>query len=182
MRFRQYIMEEDVNILGFYYMITELNEISDEFLLKLQILGQKMGVKVRRSKTFHHQLSKAGKGVLHLMKLVMDYSVHADILDTDARKKLEQDIKTSFSKVKKEEVVSFIVNIDKSFLGITAIPRHIIQNLLGITITSYDNWKTNQDYVSLNMEKIIAVLNTMGDTEDLELAKRIYFNVTGKTI
>lgn len=182
MRFSQHISEDKPNILGFYYMVTELNEVTDEFLLKLQILGQKMGLKVRKSKTFFDIIGNAGKGVLHLMKLVMDYSIHADILDTPTRKKLEQDIKAQFSKVDKQDVISFIVNLDKSFLGITSIPRHILQNLLGITITSYDNWQTNQDYIELNMSKIISVLATMGDTEDLILAKRIYTNVTGKSI
>lgn len=176
MRFNNYIKEDYT--LGFY-QIFGTNEISDELFVKLQKLGHKMGVKVRKSKTFQDQIKKAGTGVLHLMKLVADYSVHADVLDPAPRKKLESDIKSQFSKVRKEDVVSFIVNLDKSFLGLTSIPRHVLQNLLGITITSYDNWQSGVDYVKTNMEKIVSVLDDMGDEEDVRLAKRIYKNVVG---
>jgi len=182
MRFEQYLNEESTNVLGYVFLSNELNEVvSDSFLFKLQALGQKMGLKVRKSRTFQQQLSNAGSGVLDLMKIVFEYSVHADIFDTSARKKLEQEIKDKYSKVRKEDVISFIVNIDKTFLGITSIPRHILQNILGITITSYDNWQTNNDYVSLNMEKIIMVLDDMKDEENAILARKIYTNVTGKT-
>lgn len=180
MRFQKHINENEFNILGFIYLTDEVNEMADETFQKIQKLGHKMGLKVRKSKTFQNQMAKAGTGVLQLMKLVFHYAAHADIMDKVALKKVEGDIKSQFSKVKKEDVISFIVNLDKTFLGITSIPRHVLQNLLGITVTSYDNWATNQDYVEKNMQKIISVLHDMGDTEDEELAKRIYQNVIGK--
>lgn len=186
MRFQQYLDDENPFQILEYYMIfgDQLNEmgLKDDTFLKIQALGQKMGIKVRKSKTFHLQLKKAGVGIAHLMKLVFDYSLHADIMDKDARKKLEQDIKAQFAKVNRQDVISFIVNVDKTFLGITSIPRHVMQNLLGITIATYDNWRSDQDYIKVNLEKIISVLDSMGDTEDLELAKRIYSNVTGVAI
>jgi len=181
MRFERYI-NEDFNVLGYVFMFDNVNEVSDEFLVKLQKLGHKMGLKVRKSRTFQEQLKRAGKGVLELMKLVFDYSIHADVMDKEARQKLEADMKTQFSKVKKEDVISFIVNIDKTFLGVTSIPRHVLQNVLGITITSYDNWESNKSYIEKNMRKIITVLGDMGDEEDLKLAKRIYNNVTGNIL
>jgi len=171
MKFQQYLNEREFNILGFIYLTNEINEVSDEFLASLQKLGQKMGIKVRKSKTFQEQLGKAGKGVLHLMKLILDYSVHADILDKEPLLQLEKDIKLQFSKVQKEDIISFIVNIDKTFLGITSIPRHIMQNILGISISTYDNFQSNHDYVYKNMTKIIATLHAMGDTDNEELAK-----------
>lgn len=182
MRFQSYLNEETFNILGFVYLTDEVNEASDEFILKLQKMGQKYGIKVRKTKTFQELMAGAGKGVLHLMKLVTDYAVSADILDPTPRKKLEADIKAQFAGMKKEDVVAFIVNLDKSFLGITAIPRHIIQNILGIEITSYNNWQSNMDYVEKNVPKIISVLHIMGDHENEALAKRIYKNITGKDI
>jgi len=182
MKFKNYINEVDYNILSYIYITDELNEISDELLLKLQTLGKKVGIKVRKSKTFQYQLSRAGKGVLHLTKLLIDYSIHADLLDPQPRQQLEKDIKDAFSKVKKEDVVSFFVNIDKTFLGITAIPRHVLQNVLGITITAFDNYVDGVDYIEKNMGKIISTLHDMGDTESEGLAKRIYTNVTGKEI
>lgn len=182
MRFEKHLKEDFTNILGYAYLCGELNEVSDTFLLKLQSLGQKVGIKVRKSKTFQDQMKNAGKGVLHLMKLVAEYSVHADVMDSVARKKLEQDMKTQFSKVRREDVVSFIVNLDKSFLGLTSIPRHVLQNVLGITITTFDNWQTDQDYVEKTMPKVIAVLKKIGDDEDVELARRIYKNISGHAI
>ena len=182
MKFKQYLSEEHINMMAFIYLTDEVNEISDELLLKLQILGKKMGLKVRKSKTFQHQLSKAGKGVLHLTKLVIDYSIHADLMDIEARKKLESDIKSAFSNVKKEDVVSFFVNIDKTFLGLTSIPRHVLQNILGISITAFDNYTSGVDYIEKNMGKIISTLHDMGETESEGLARRIYKNVTGNEI
>jgi len=182
MRFENYINEQEFSALGFYYLFDDLNEASDELILKLQKMGHKYGVKVRKTKTFAALMSTAGSGVLKLMKMIADYSLHADILDTPARNKLASDIKGQFSKTKKEDVVAFIVNLDKSFLGITAIPRHIIQNLLGIEITSYNNWESNHAYIEKNIIKIAGVLHTMGDTENEKLAKQIYTSVTGKSI
>ena len=182
MRFKNYINEDEENpfaVLGFYQIFDTTNEITDETLVKLQTLGQTMGIKVRRSKTFQEQMKKAGKGVMHLMKLDLDYSIHADIMDSKARNKLAADIKTQFSKVKKHDVISFIVNIDKSFLGLTAIPRHVLQNVLGISITSYDNWETNQDYVIKQLQKVQAVLASMKDEEDVVLIKRVIQNLGG---
>ncbi len=184
MRFNNYLKEDSFNILGFVYLYEgQVNEaLSDETIQKFQTLGKKMGIKVRKSKTFQHQLKKAGKGVLELMRLVLDYSLHAHILDLDALKKLKNDIKAQFAKVKKEDVISFMVNIDKTFLGLTSIPRHVLQNLLGITVSTYDNWQSNYDYVEKNMLKIISVLDDMGDKENIKLAKQIYKNVTGKDV
>ena len=179
MKFKQYIDEESMNVFGYIYLTNELNEVSDDFLLKLQSVGKKMGIKVRKSKTFQNQINKAGKGVLHLMKLVLDYSLHDDIFDIQAGKKLEQEMKSQFSKVKKEDVISFIVNIDKSFIGITSIPRHILQNVLGISITSFDNYVSDVDYIEKNMGKIISSLRDLGAKEEEIMAKRIYSNITG---
>ena len=174
-------IEDEFIPLGFYQMFDQLDEaISDDTFHKLQSLGFKFGIKVRRSKTFLDILGNAGKGVLELMKLVAHYSVEADLLDTKARKKLESDIKQQFSKVKREDVIAFIVNVDKTFLGLTSIPRHVLQNLLGIQITSYDNWQSHYDYIEKNMEKMIAALQTVGDEKDIILAKQIYQNVTGR--
>jgi hypothetical protein len=183
MSFRELLETNPYNMIGIYQMIDEelLHEaVSDETFAKLQKLGFKLGVKVRRSKTFQQLIANAGVGVLKLMKLVLDYSLHADILDPAPRKKLEADIKAQFSKVKKEDVIAFIVNLDKTFLGLTSIPRHVLQNLLGISITSYDNWQASSTYVEKNMEKIISALEAMKDDEDAELAKKIYANVTGR--
>lgn len=171
-----------MNILGYVFLTNELNEVSDEFLVKLQTIGKKMGIKVRKSKTFQNQINKAGKGVIKLMKLVLDYSVHDDIFDIESGKRLEKEIKTQFGQVKKEDVISFIVNIDKSFIGITSIPRHILQNVLGISITSFDNYVTDVDYIEKNMSKIISVLSGLGADEEVVLAKRIYNNITGHSI
>lgn len=182
MRFQKYINEDEFNILGFYCLFDGVNETSDETFAKLQALGHKVGVRVNRTKTFQDLMGGAGKGLTNLMKLVFDYSLHADILDPAPRKKLEADIKAQFSKVRKEDVVAFMVNLDKTFLGITAIPRHILQNILGVEFTSYNNWASNHDYVRDNMRRIISVLKDMGDEESLVLAKRIYKNVTGKDI
>lgn len=182
MRFENYIKEEDFNVLGFFHMFDDVNEASDEFIFKLQKMGQKYGVKVRKTKTFQQLVAGAGKGVLRLMKLVADYAVTADILDPAPRKKLEADIKAQFSGMKKEDVIAFMVNLDKSFLGITAIPRHIVQNILGIEITSYNNWQSNADYLNKNIPKIISILHIMGDTENEKIAKQLFTNVTGKTI
>lgn len=182
MRFENYINEQDFNVLGFYCLFEDLNEASDEFIFKLQKMGQKYGVKVRKTKTFQQLIATAGKGVLKLMKLIADYSLHADIFDNAARNKLASDIKAQFGKVKKEDVIAFMVNLDKSFLGITAIPRHIVQNILGIEITSYNNWQSNADYLNKNIPKIISILHIMGDTENEKLAKQLFSNVTGKTI
>lgn len=180
MRFKQYLTEEEFNILGCYMMIDSLDEsVSDETFIKLQTLGQKFGVKVRRSKTFQSVIKKTSIGVLHLMKLVLDYSIHADIMDRDVRLKLESNIKAQFSKVKQEDVISFIVNIDKTFLGITSIPRHVMQNILGITITTYDNWVSNQEYVLKTLEKVMSVLDNMGDKDNLDIIKRVYLSVKG---
>jgi len=182
MKFKNYISEMDYNILYYIYLTDEINEISDELLLKLETLGKNVGIKVRKSKTFQYQLANAGKGVLHLTKLIIDYSIHADILDPKARQQLENDIRSSFSKVKKEDVVSFFVNIDKTFLGITSIPRHILQNILGISVTAFDNYVSGTDYIEKNMGKIISTLHDMGETESEGLARKIYTNVTGKEI
>ena len=181
MRFQNYI-NEDSNILGFYYLFDEVNEMSDETFQKIQALGHKMGVKVRKTKTFQNLIGTAGKGLMNLMKLVFKYSVEADILDPAPRKKLEADIKSQFAQVKKQDVIAFMVNLDKSFLGITAIPRHILQNLLGVEFTAYSNWASNHAYIEQNIQKIISVLMDMGDEENTELARRIYRNVTGKNI
>ena len=185
MRYSEYIKEEDVNpnILGFYHMFNQLDEmLSDDTFQKLQALGFKFGIKVRRSKTFQNILAGAGKGVLELMKLVAHYSVHADVMDRAARAKLEADIKAQFAKTSREDVIAFIVNVDKTFLGLTSIPRHVLQNILGIEMSSYNNWQTNQRYVELNMEKIIGALKAMDDDENLTLARRIYKNVSGKDL
>jgi len=180
MRFQNYIKEDDFNILGYIYLSDEINEMSDATFLKIQAFGHKMGVKVRKTKTFQNLISGTGRGMMRLMKLVFQYSTDADILDPVPRKKLETDIKGEFGKLKKQDVIAFMVNLDKTFLGITAIPRHILQNLLGVEFTAYSNWASNHDYIEQNMEKIMSVLKDMGDEESLILAKRIYKNVTGK--
>ena len=182
MRFQKHINEHDYSALAFFQIFEDLNEASDSFILKMQKLGHKYGIKVRKTKTFQLEMAKAGKGVLELMKLVADYAVHADILDPEPRKKLEADIKSQFSGMKKEDVIAFVVNLDKTFLGITAIPRHILQNLLGIEITSYNNWQSNAEYVEKNIPKIISVLHVMGDKENEKLAVQLYKGVTGKDI
>lgn len=180
MRFNQYLREDDFDILKVYYLFDDMNEMSDETFMKLQHLGHKMGVKVRKTKTFQNLIGGAGKGMLRLLKLVLQYSLEADILDPAPRKKLEADIRAEFSKVQKQDVIAFFVNLDKSFLGITAIPRHILQNLLGVEFTAYSNWASNHDYVEQNIQKIMSVLKDMGDEQNLELATRIYKNITGK--
>jgi hypothetical protein len=53
---------------------------------------------------------------------------------------------------------------------------------LGIEITSYNNWETNQAYIEKNVMKIISVLHTMGDHDSEKLAKQIYTNTTGRAI
>jgi len=182
MRFKQHIDENEFNVLSFYHIFDDVNEMSDESFQKLQALGHKMGVKVRKTKTFQNLIGTAGKGMMVLLKLVLDYSIKADVLDPVPRRKLESDIKSQFGKLKKQDVIAFFVNLDKTFLGITAIPRHILQNLLGVEFTAYSNWASNYDYIEQNIQKIISVLMDMGDDENTELAKRIYRNVTGKTV
>ncbi len=182
MKFQQYINEEYINVFGYAFLTNELNEVSDEFLVKLQHIGRKMGIKVIKSKTFQKQMKGAGKGVVELMKMVLDYSIHADIFDTQSRTKLEDDMKDQLSKCKREDVVSFIINIDKSFFGITSIPRHILQNVLGVTFTAFDNYENDVVYIGRSIKKIIPMLDAVGDEEDIDLAKRIYFNVTGQKI
>lgn len=182
MRFQNYITENEFNCIGFYQIFDELNEMSDESFQKLQKLGHKMGIKVSKTKTFQRIIENASKGLIELFKLLLDYSLHADILDPESLKKLVSDIKSQFSKIKKQDVIAFFVNLDKTFLGITAIPRHLLQNILGVEFTAYNNWASNHDYVEQNIEKIITVLDDMGDDENLKLAKRIYKNIKLKGI
>lgn len=181
MRFQNYINEQELNILGFIYLIDNINE-NDDFVSKLQQFGNKVGIKVAKTKTFQSDLKKAGSGVLTLMKMVIDYSFHADVMDKSARNKLIQDMKSQFSKVNKQEVVAFLVNMDRTFFGITSIPRHILQNIVGVELTTYNNWKTDLNYIDTSLVKIITVLNKMGDNDNVKIAKQLYTNVVGKSI
>lgn len=179
MRLKEFLNEDssNLNILGFLYINNNCNEVSNEFLSKLQLLGRRMGIKITKSKTLSDLYKDASDPLREMFNDVILYSMYADVMDPQARKDLIQSIKRHFKRTNREDIISFMLNLDRMFFGITAIPRHMLQNILGVKFTSYDNWVDSRAYILRELDKIKNVLQKVGAKEEIDMVDKLYKNV-----
>lgn len=159
---------------GWLYFLqnNRIDEVSDKTFEVIKSLGKKLGFKIKKTNTLFDYLKRAEREFETILRLASLYMM-TDVSDPSTRKKLLSDIKNEVKKVNKKELLAFFMQLDKSLLGTTAIPRHVLASILGIEITTYNRWLGDVDYIDKEIRHIKKVLKRMpGTDKEIELIKR----------
>lgn len=142
----------------------EMNEMSNETLKKLKLLGKKMGFKVKPSKSLIDYMKQAEGGLEDLLRYATLYMM-TDVKDKQSRKELVGDAKKVLKGIEKRDLAGFLMQLDKVSLGLSSHIRHIFQSVFGIEITTINNWLDDAKYLEKELRHIRRVLNRMDNTE-----------------
>ena len=183
MRFQSYLKENDLSYFSNLLMVgetIELNEMSKDTFNKLKKVGSKLGLRIVKSNTLVDLLKKAGKGVDDIFRYAVLY-LYTDVSDSESRRELVKDARKVVKHVNIQNLMSFLMQMDKLTIGLTAQIRHIIQSIFGIEITSYNNWEDDLKYLSDAMGRMRKVLNGMGDSNDeIKIINQLEISITSK--
>ena len=169
MRFDKYLKNNEFKYLKELICLgeyIELNEVSNETFKEIRHLPGKMGFKVTKTDTIFSYLKRASKGVDELFRIASLYLI-TDIKDSKSRAELVRDAKKEISKLNIKEVTAFLLQLDKSSLGLTSQIRHILISVFGIEITTYNKWMEDVKFIKDELRQIKIVLKRMkaGDKE-----------------
>lgn len=165
MKFKNHLKEQEY--IENFIIITELanssevNEMSKKTVEYIKQLGKKFGVRVKPSESIFTYLKRFGKGMDDLFRIASLYLL-TDIKDRESRRQLEQDAKEVLKKVKKKELIAFLIQLDKLSFGLTAHFRHFFQSVLGLEIATYNKWMEDKEYIEKEVRHIKNVMKRMG--------------------
>lgn len=183
MRFQNYLKENDFKYFSDLLMVgetLELNEMSKDTFNKLKTVGNKLGLRVVKSNTLAGLLKRAGKGVDDLFRYAVLY-LYTDISDKESRKDIVKDAKKIIKQINMQNLMSFLIQMDKLTIGITAQIRHIIQSIFGIEITTYNNWENDVKYLLNAIDRMKKVLKNMDNTNDeIEIINQLEISINNK--
>lgn len=165
MRLEKYINE--YSYLGEYLSLMEsicINEMTDDTFSVIRRLGSKVGLKVKKSNTIFDYLKKSRRGMGELLKYASLYGM-TDIKDKETRAKLVDNMRDTLKKVNKRDVTAFFMQLDRSLLSLTSIPRHILMSLFGIEVTTFNKWIDDIEYIKKELRHVKVVLNRIGDMD-----------------
>ena len=162
-------LDNDTNVLECIIFLYDdnLNEMSDESFMALKKLGDKMGFKVSKSHSLFSLLKKFSKDVGNVIGLATKYHFATLTGNSAKASEIKQKLDKSLTKTTKKDVMSFFLQLDKNLLSLTSIPRHILQSFFGVEISTYNQWKSEKDYIIMSLEKVNQVLSKMdSDTRE----------------
>lgn len=169
MKFDKYLNEDQLN-----------EQFLDQAFAKMKEYGAKAGIKVERTKSITQMLMDGGKGLQKFISILFHYSTHADILDVDARKRLEADLKSEFRNVDEREVIAFLYALDKLSLGVTSAPRKFLETLVGVKMSAFNTYETDIEQLTTNLSNAEALLSKMGYKEESKYISNIISKVVTK--
>lgn len=175
-RFKNYLNENN----AFDCLIfVPLDEMSDDTFKTLKTLGSKIGIKVNKSSTIWDYLKKYGKWAEELLRFATLYAFYANT-NPQIKNELTKNIKDTLRKVNKKELMDFFMQLDKTTLSLTAIPRHVLQSVFGIQITTYQEWVDDKDYILNSIKKIKSLLKKHENKkEELEILNKLERMIEG---
>ena len=179
MRLKEYIKDNKFRYLAELISlgeVLELNETSDQTLKALRSVGDKLGLKVVRSDSLFDYLKRAGKATDDLVRLASLYLL-TDISNSKFKSEIVRDAKKILKKLDKREIMAFIMQLDRSTLGITSHLRHITMSVFGVEITTYNHWLKNVDYLKNEIKNMKITLKGMQGTEDEIKALKYFENL-----
>jgi hypothetical protein len=167
------------DFLAIYSYIQPINELSDESFNTVKKLGKKLGFKVKRSDSLFKYLKRAGKGINDLFRTAVIFGM-TDVTNKKLQKKLIGDAKKTLGSMDKKEVTAFLMQLDRGTIGITAHIRHILMSFFGVEIATYNQWKSDIEYLEHEAEKIQKKLQKMGldNSQEMELVQKFKNLVT----
>lgn len=145
--------------------VMELNETSARTLKALRTVGNKLGLKVVASDSLFDYIKRAGKNIDDLVRLAAIY-LSTDVANKKFKNEIIVDAKKILKKLDKREIMAFLMQLDRSTLGITAHLRHITMSVFGVEVTTYNHWLKNVDYLKSEIKNMKSTLKGMKDTEE----------------
>jgi len=179
MRLKQYIKNNKFIYLTELLSLCEaleINETSSATLKALRSVGDKLGLKVVPSDSLFDYIKRAGKGINDLLRLSAIY-LSTDITNKKLLGEITSDAKKILKKLDKREIMAFLLQLDRSTLGITSHLRHVTMSVFGVEITTYNHWLKNVDYLKKEINNMKYTLKGMKDTEEEIIALRYFENL-----
>jgi len=150
---------EDISLI----ILNENIGVPDSVFDNIKKVGNKIGIQIKRSDTIFDYLERAGKEVSNIIGLICKYIITKNGKEKDDLKlKLKSDIKS----VNRQRIVSFIMEIDNSFIGLSSMLKLVMRNIFGIEITNYKEWLNDVEYILTSLKKIKKVLIDMNASQD----------------
>lgn len=179
MKFYNYINEN--NALNGYIILLnyDLNEVSQESFMTLKSLGDKLGLRLTKSRTVFSLLNKFSKNLTKIIILATKYHYYASVKhDNDRLKEIKKELDVLLSHTNRKEIMSFFAQLDASTLSLLTIPKNILQSIFGIEISTYNDWLSDKDYILTSLEKIKKVLMNIHDNnKEIELLNKFYKSI-----
>jgi len=167
-RFQSYIERNEFSIISEYITLMEyfqLDEMSPQTFINIKKAGEKLGLNVKKSKSLVDYLKGADKKIGELLRYSTMF-LATDIGDNKTRKKIIGWMREALRSIDKRDVIGFLIQLDKVSFGLTSHIRHMFQSLFGVEVTTYNDWKSNYDYVENELRKIKEVLSKAGASEE----------------
>ena len=173
MKFKNYLTTDEYinNFIDIYCLSNnELNEMSTETFNIIKKVGDKLGVRVKKSESIFTYLKRAGNNFNDLFRLASLYLL-TDVIDSKSRANIVKDAKDVINKLDRKELIAFLLQIDKASFGLTAHIRHVFQSIFGLEIATYNKWLEDKEYIEKELRHIKFVMNKMGldNTKEMEL-------------
>lgn len=171
MRLNRYLNEDICNIFGDLYYIMNENVVTDKINHSLEVVANKFGLRIIKSKSLVSYISDAERGVVELFNLLCLYL----IANKEGRSEIKSEIIQKLKSVNKRELTDFLVKMDTMFFGVTSLVRHLLEATFGINITSYEHWTSNVQYIISNLKKVRDVLIKMeANDEEMNAFDNLY--------
>lgn len=139
---------------------SQLNEMSDDVFDAIKNAGNKLGIRVRKVDSFFDYLKKANKGLNDIARYAGIY-LSTDIKNKKTRQEMVKLSKDTLKRINKQEVVDFLLQLDKNTTHLTTIFRHFFQSVLGVEFTTYHEWESDLKFLqtySSDMRKVLVKL------------------------
>ena len=163
MRLEEYI-NKDKEVLQDMMLIAEMayttESIKDNIYGFLKKAAGKLGFKIHKTNSIIDYLKKADNSFRDFFRSLFLY-MSTDITNKKLKNELTSDMKKSFKRMSKKDLIDFIMLVDKSSIGLSAHLRHILQGIIGIEISSYHDWTSDIEYVETSLSKIRQVMKKM---------------------
>lgn len=159
-------------------LIKESTIVPDSVFYNIKLIGDKVGLKIKRSDTVFDYLESAGKEVAKIIGLVCQYIVTRDKTEKET---LKNTIKSEIDSVNRKRIASFFMEVDKATFGLLSIVRLVLRNIFGVEITNYKKWSKDIEYVLSKLDSIKKVLMGMNPTKEEIDAFNNFYDVVIKT-
>lgn len=120
--------------------------------------GAKMGINVKRSDSIFTYIAKVEGSIVDLFTYATLYFFATD---KNQRRELYNDMKSLITSIDKRELAAFLVQLDKSTMGLSSFIRNTLQSLFGIEIATYNKVLPELDWILKEIPKIRSALERM---------------------